>query len=67
MTYKSNLAAVAVFLFSETEKAWLLSALGTRTSAVWFPKSQGELHLDDRGDLLILTAPEWLLLEKGLI
>lgn len=58
---KSDLIDCAVQLHHETPKAWLVSDDGDRTKAVWIPKSQAEF---ENG---ILTMPEWLAKEKGLI
>lgn len=64
---KSNLHDIEVQIHAITDKACLVS-LGDRAKAVWIPKSQAEL--DQSSDIAptgILTAPEWLLLDKGLI
>lgn len=67
---KSNLTDIEVYLHHETEKAWLVSLDGE--TKVWIPKSQAELDPFGRGHKHItptftLTAPEPLLIEKGLI
>lgn len=58
---KSNLRDFAVRLHAETDKAWLISDDGDRQHATWIPKSQAELADG------VLTCPEWLAKEKGLI
>ena len=58
---KSDLIDCAVQLHHETEKAWLVSDDGERDHAVWIPKSQAELADG------VLTLPEWLATDKGLI
>ena len=67
---RSNLTDIEVYLHHETEKSWLVSTDGDRSRGVWVPKSQGELA-NESGHasipLCILTAPEPLLIEKGLV
>ena len=59
--YCSDLVDVAVQKHGETERAWLVSDTGERKDAIWIPKSQAELADG------VLTLPEWLAKEKGLI
>lgn len=56
---KSNLIDLPAELRHETEKAWLISTNGT--NRVWIPKSAAEFEDG------VLTLPEPLALEKGLI
>lgn len=58
---KSDLIDVAVQIHAETAKAWLVSDTGEKIDAKWVPKSQAELADG------VLTLPEWLAKEKGLI
>lgn len=58
---RSDLIEVAVQLHHETAKAWLVSDDGDRDNAVWIPKSQAELADG------VLTLPDWLAKDKGLI
>lgn len=58
---KSDLIDLAVQVHHETEKAWLISDDGDRAKAKWIPKSQAEVAEG------VLTCPEWLAKEKGLI
>lgn len=58
---KSDLIDCAVQLHHTTDKAWLVSDTGEREKAVWIPKSQAEFAEG------VLTLPEWLATEKGLI
>jgi hypothetical protein len=51
---------IEVEVLSETATAWRVRDNETLT-AVWIPKSQGEIEDG------ILTVPEWLAIEKGLI
>ncbi len=62
---KSDLVDLVVVKHHETELAWLVSDDGDRDHAVWIPKSQAELEQDRQG--LILTCPERLAIEKGLV
>lgn len=63
---RSNLTDIEVYIHHETEKAWLVSVDGFREKAVWIPKSQGEIESNGL-TLHVLTAPEPLLIEKGLV
>jgi hypothetical protein len=59
---------IEVYVHTETEKAFFVSADGDKAHAVWVPASQCEIDralFEHQPD--ILTAPEWLLKEKGLI
>lgn len=58
---RSDLIECAVQLHHETPKAWLVSDDGEKENAVWIPKSQAEMANG------LLTLPEWLAKEKGLI
>jgi hypothetical protein len=72
---RSNLHDLECIVHHETEKAWLVSTDGVRDNAVWLPKSACEVqpvagadarHFG-RGRKAILTAPEQLLIDKGLV
>ena len=63
---KSDLIDVTVQLHHETDKAILVSDDGDRGNAVWLPLSQCEIQ-KQRGGVVIVTLPEWLALDKGLI
>lgn len=71
---KSNLTDIEVHLHHETDKAWLVSLYGERTKGQWIPKSQAEMEMvvvlnppGRSSDVWTLTAPEPLLIEKGLV
>ena len=70
MSSRSDLEDISVELVHETDKAWLVTdgTLDPKTGKrvdVWVPKSQAEM---DRSDgCYTLTAPEWLLKDKGLL
>lgn len=59
---------ITMQLHAKTDKAVLVSDDGERSHAKWLPLSQ--IELDDantqRG-MVVVTLPEWLALEKGLI
>lgn len=63
---KSDLEDLHVSLHHETEKAVLVSLYGEKDKAVWLPKSQIEIEYDKPG-FAIVTVPEWLLIDKGLV
>jgi len=60
MSGRSDLIDIACELLHETDKAYLISEDGGETK-IWVPKSMSEF---DHG---ILTLPEWLATEKGLL
>lgn len=64
---RSNIVDVEVQLLRETEKAVQVSPVGTSAEAVWLPRSQIEIAPAERGTLHIVTLPDWLANEKGLI
>lgn len=66
---KSDLIDVTVCKHAETEKALLVSDDGIQSNAVWIPKSQCEIESKKEGgaSAWILTLPEWLANDKGLI
>lgn len=49
----------------ETPKAWLLDV--GNDEPIWIPKSVGELAKSDDGKSYVLTLPEYIAQEKGLI
>ena len=57
---------IECFKHAETDKAILISDNGDEEHAVWLPKSQIEIE-GDQDDILTVTLPEWLAMEKGLI
>ncbi len=69
MSARSDLKDIEVFIRRETEKAWGIAAdRGRASDLIWVPKSQCEFEPGDGSDKPgTLTAPEWLLKEKGLI
>lgn len=64
---KSNIIDIEVEIAHRTEKAVLVHT-GERGKAVWLPLSMIEMDPDDTvSGMAIVTLPESLALEKGLI
>lgn len=61
-----SLFDITVEKLAETDAAVLVHN-GDGSKAVWLPKSQIEIEPSDVGGLFIVTAPEWLLADKGLV
>ena len=57
---------LTMVLHHETAKAVLVSDGGDETYAVWLPKSQIEVEVI-KGNEVVVTIPEWLAHNKGLI
>jgi hypothetical protein len=53
-------------LHHQTEKAVLVSDDGERDNAIWIPLSQCEVEHKKDG-YVVVTMPEWLAKDKGLI
>ena len=62
---KSHLVDIEVSVHRETEKAILVSLDGDKAKAVWLPLSRVEIHYQKRS--LIITLPEQLAIDKGLV
>lgn len=63
---KSDLVDLTVQLHHTTDRAVLVSLDGDRAKAVWVPLSQCEVETRPRG-IVILTMPESMAIEKGLV
>lgn len=63
---KSGLIDVSVQVHHITERAILVSDDGDRDKAIWLPLSQIEVE-DQEKSIAMITLPEWLALDKGLI
>lgn len=63
---RSNLIDLTVQLLHETDRAVRVTN-STPDKGVWLPKTQIEIEPADKGGLHIVTLPEWLAEEKGLI
>ena len=64
-----NYVEITVHFFYETDAAILVSDDDTDGSAVWLPKSKIQCPAGgvQRHDVIEVTMPEWLAIEKGLI
>lgn len=63
---KSDLIDVTVQVHAMTDRAVRVSDDGDDKNAVWLPLSQVEVLKRPRG-IALITLPEWLAFEKGLI
>lgn len=63
---KSDLVDITVQLHAMTNRAVRVSDDGDDKKAVWLPLSQVEVVKQPRG-IAVVTLPEWLALQKGLI
>ena len=60
-----KLVDLTLHLHHKTEKAILVSDDGEEGNAVWVPLSQCEVeHI--KGNVVEVTLPEWMAVEKGL-
>lgn len=66
VTGRSFLIDITLQLHHETDRAILVSDTEDKDDAVWLPKSQIEIERKAKG-VVEVTAPEWLLLDKGLL
>ncbi len=64
---KSDLIDVSMQLHHETPKAILVSDDGDKSKAVWLPLSQIEFEHKGSSGIVVVTMPEWLATEKGLV
>lgn len=63
---KSDLIEIETGVYAETEKAILVGDSGDPNEGVWLPKSQIE-YREVGKQIIEITMPEWLALQKGLI
>ena len=61
-----SLIDIEVHVLHETEMAWRVT-LDDPKDGLWVPKSQCEIEPSDEGTAAMLTLPEWLAIEKGLV
>ena len=67
MAGNSNIEDVMGEIVHETAQA-ILFHTGIKELAVWLPKSRIEISRDDpQPGLVTVSAPEWLLIDKGLV
>ena len=62
---KSKLHDLEFVIHARTEKAVLVSDDGDVKRAKWLPLSQIEVTDEPLGCIVQVTAPEWLLIDKG--
>jgi hypothetical protein len=66
LTEDQNIECFTLFEHARTEKAILVSETGDKTTAVWLPLSQVEIHSTDKGGIWEIDMPVWLAKDKGL-
>ncbi|MCK9514273.1 MAG: hypothetical protein M0R28_24005 [Pigmentiphaga sp.] len=62
---KSDLVDLTVQIHARTERSILVSDDGDREGAVWLPLAHVEVAA--QGKHHVVTMPEWLALDRGLI
>lgn len=62
----TRLTDITVRLVQQTERAILVCDSDDLDKAVWLPKSQVEFE-EKAGDIVEVTLPEWLAIERGLV
>lgn len=62
---KSNIVDIDLHLHHETDRAVLVSETGDKNDAVWLPLSQ--IEIESESGFIVVSLPEWLAQEKGLI
>lgn len=71
MSGNSDLTDLMLHLHAETKLAILVSDDGAEKSAVWLPKSQVEVSpapgTGGSKNVVLVTLPEWLAIERGLV
>lgn len=63
----SDIVDVLVTLHHQTADAFLVSLDGVKANAVWVPKSEVEMERQPGANIWLLTAPEWLAIDKRLV
>jgi hypothetical protein len=63
----TELYDVSLHFHARTAKAFLVSENGDRDKAVWLPVSQIKISDWKASGSITVTAPTWLLIEKGLL
>ncbi len=66
MPGNSDLVDVTMQVHARTSKAIRVSDDGDDKRAVWLPLSQCEVEEKARG-IVVVTLPEWLAIDKGLV
>lgn len=63
---RSTVIDITVQLLHETAAAVRVTD-STPDKGVWLPRSQIEIEEGDKPGLIVVTLPEWLAIEKGLV
>jgi len=63
---QSELVDVHVLVHDRCDRAIFVSDDGDADSAVWLPLSQIDVSID-AGDCAVITMPEWLAIDRGLV
>lgn len=63
---RSNVIDLTVELLHETAAAVRVTD-STPDKGVWLPKSQIEVEHSDKAGIVVVTLPEWLAVDKGLV
>lgn len=63
---KSDIIDISVMKLHETDAAVLVTD-AMPENGVWLPKSKIEIEESDTAGIFVVTLPEWLALDKGLI
>ena len=63
----SDIIDVLVTLHRQTADAFFVSLDGVEAKAVWVPKSEVEMEQQPGANIWLLTAPEWLAIDKRLV
>ncbi|WP_457798125.1 hypothetical protein [Methylocystis sp. S23] len=66
MNHRSDIIDLDLHFHHETEKAILVSENGIRDAGQWLPKSRIEFERRADGSVVV-SLPEWLAEEKGLM
>ena len=67
MSDRSDLIDLTLRLHHRTERAILVSDDDDRENAVWVPLSQVEVEETGKTGIVVVTMPEWLAEDKGLL
>ena len=63
---KSTVVDIDVKVHARTDRGIRVSTTGQQIDAEWLPLSQIEVEMK-QGGLAVVTLPEWLALDKGMI
>lgn len=64
---RSDLIDLTLHLHAKSSKAILVSETGDAVKAVWLPVSQIEVIPGRAKSIVVVTLPEWMAVEKGLV